>query len=43
MTENEIAKIIVDAAYYVHKKLGLLTNFASELIRDGISRVVNKL
>jgi len=22
MTENEIAKIIVDAAYHVHKKLG---------------------
>jgi len=25
------------------KKLGLLINFGSELIRDGISRVVNKL
>ena len=22
MTENEIAKIIVDAAYHVHKRLG---------------------
>jgi len=43
MTENEIAKIIVDAAYHVHKKLGLLINFGLELIRDGISRVVNRL
>jgi GxxExxY protein len=25
------------------KKLGLLINFGSELIRDGISRVVNRL
>jgi hypothetical protein len=32
----EIAKIIVDAADYMHKGLGLLTNCGSELIRDGI-------
>jgi len=45
MTENEIAKIIVDAAFQIHKGLGpgLLINFGSELIRDGISRVVNGL
>ncbi len=93
MTENEIAKIIVDVAFQVHKRLGpglletvyevilahevyddikfdegfvekisrvhkkqlltylrlgdkrlgLLINFGSELIRDGISRVVNGL
>ena len=43
MTENEIAKIVVDAAFHIHKKLGLLINFGDELIRDGISRVVNKL
>lgn len=36
MNENEIAKEIVDAAYHIHKKLGLLTNCGSELIRDGI-------
>jgi hypothetical protein len=43
MTENEIAKIVVDAAFQVHKRLGLLINFGAELIRDGISRVVNGL
>ena len=104
MTENEIAKIVVDAAYHIHRrlgpgllesvyetvlayelkkrglkvkrqvsvaivvelksvenvvpvhkkqlltylrladrKLGLLINFGSGLIRDGISRVVNNL
>ena len=45
MTENEIAKIIVDMAFQVHKRLGpgLLINFGDELIRDGISRVVNNL
>lgn len=82
MTENEIARIIVDAAYYVHKRPGpgllesvyetilayelkrrglkvkrqvlvavvydnikfdegFRVNFGAELIRDGISRVVN--
>jgi len=78
MTENEIAKIVVDAAFQIHKgmgpglkvivelksvekvmpvhkkqlltylrladkRLGLLINFGSELMRDGISRVVNGL
>jgi hypothetical protein len=90
MTENEIAKEIVDAAFQIHKRLapgllesvyadliikdkvivelksvenvvsvhkkqlltylrladkrlGLLINFGAELIRDGISRVVNGL
>jgi len=56
MTENEIAEVIVDAAFHIHKKLGpglflrltdkrlgLLINFGSELMRDGISRVVNNL
>jgi hypothetical protein len=45
LNENEIAKEIVDAAYQIHRKLGpgLLINFGEELIRDGISRVVNRL
>jgi hypothetical protein len=63
VTENEIAKIIVDAAFQIHKRLGpgllesvyevvlahvlkrlgLLINFGAELIRDGITRVVNGL
>ena len=45
MAESEITKIIVDAAFQVHKRLGpgLLINFGAELIRDGISRVVNGL
>jgi len=45
MTENEIAKVVVDAAFQIHKGLGLglLVNFGDELLRDGISRVVNGL
>ena len=55
MTENEIAKEVVDAAYQIHTKLGpglfeivyevilLLINFAEELIKNGITRVVNGL
>jgi hypothetical protein len=41
--ENGIAKEIVDAAFQVHQKLGLLINFGSELIKDGIFRIVNGL
>jgi len=37
MTENELAKI-VDC-----RRLGLLINFGQDLIKDGISRVVNGL
>jgi len=37
MTEDEIAKIIVDAAYYIH------SNFGEALIKDGIMRMVNGL
>ena len=36
MTENEVAKQIVDV-------LGLLINFNVDLIKNGISRVVNGL
>ncbi len=43
MTENEIAKIIVDAAYHIHRRLGLLINFGASLIKDGIFRVANRL
>lgn len=74
MTENEIAKEIVDSAFKVHttlgpgllesvyeaamahelekrgfrlrlsgKRLGLLINFNTELIKDGITRIVNGL
>ena len=60
MTENEISREIVDAAFQVHNKLGpglletvyevvldsklgLLINFGENLIKDGISRVVNGL
>jgi GxxExxY protein len=71
MSENEIAKVIVDAAFQVHTKLGpgllesvyevvlaavlrrrglqverqvpVLINFGAPLIRDGITRLVNRL
>jgi hypothetical protein len=55
MTENDVARKVVDAAFKVHKKqlltylrlsrkrLGLLINFGEALIRDGITRVVNGL
>ena len=50
MPENELAKIVVDAACKIRKKLkltdcrlGLLINFGQDLIKDGISRVVNGL
>jgi len=36
VTENEIATQVVDAAFK-------LINFDTELIKDGIARVVNKL
>jgi hypothetical protein len=35
MTENEIAKIIVDRAYAVHKKLGLLTPTEIQKMLEG--------
>jgi hypothetical protein len=45
MTENEISKQIVDAAFKIHTKLGpgLLVNFGDALIKDGIYRIVNDL
>ena len=43
MNENEIAKVVVDAAYCVHTKLGLLINFGAPLIKQGLSRIVNGL
>jgi hypothetical protein len=36
MTENEIAKIIVDAAYHIHVKLGLPNAFAQFVIGSEI-------
>jgi hypothetical protein len=45
MTENAIAKEIVDAAFRIHTTLGpgLLINFHVALIKDGIPRIVNGL
>ncbi len=45
MTQNAIAKEIVDAAFRIHTTLGpgLLINFQVALLRDGITRVVNGL
>ncbi|MCK4468575.1 MAG: hypothetical protein KAU60_09510 [Desulfobacterales bacterium] len=45
MDDQKTYKTIVDAAFQIHKRLGpgLLINFGAELIRDGISRVVNGL
>ncbi len=54
MTENAIAKEIVDASFRIHatlgpgllladKRLGMPINFNALLIKDGISRIVNGL
>ncbi|MCL2128787.1 MAG: GxxExxY protein [Treponema sp.] len=55
MEENEISGIIVDTAIYIHKKqlltylkltntkLGLILNFGSAVMVDGIDRIVNNL
>lgn len=43
MTENELAKIIVNVAYQIHYKPGLLINFNESLIKNGITRIVNNL
>ena len=53
MNENKIGSIIVDTAVYIHKKqlltyliltntkLGFLLNFGSEIMKDGIERIIN--
>ena len=43
MTENEISKIIVDVAFHVHQKLGLLINFGGVLFKSNVKRIVNGL
>jgi hypothetical protein len=45
MTENEIGKVVVDAAVKEHPELGLglVLNFRANLMKDGIERVVNGL
>ena len=43
MTENEIAKQVMDAAFLIHRALGLLINFGENLIKHGFKRVVNGL
>ena len=52
MTENEIARQVVDSTFKIHtsigpgllgKKLGLLINFNVALIKNGITRIVNGL
>ena len=43
--ENKIVhkKIFLTYLRFANKRLGLLINFGSELIKDGINRVVNGL
>jgi len=45
LADNKIAKIVVNTACYVHKMLdpGLLESVYEELIKDGITRIVNSL
>jgi hypothetical protein len=45
MTDNEIRKILVEAAIEVHRglKLGLVINFGERYVKEGIHRVVNGL
>jgi len=43
MDENGIAKIVVDRCLKIHIKLGLLINFNEALVKDGITRIVNRL
>ena len=45
MTENEIAKHVMDAAFHIHRTLGpgLLINFSETLLKHGFKRVVNGL
>ena len=47
MDENEVARVVVDAAVEVHRVLGglglLVINFGERLVRQGIHRVVNVL
>jgi len=38
---NTVAKDVVDSAFQVHTKLGLLINFGETLIKDGIFRIAN--
>jgi len=45
LTENDLAKVIVDAAFKVHTTLGpgLLITFGLPRTEDGITRVINGL
>lgn len=48
MNENQVAHVIVDAAFKIHtqladKRLGLLINFGDVLIKRGTHRIVNGL
>jgi len=45
MTENEISKQIIGTAINLHKNLGpgLLMNFNTRLLKDGVYRIVNNL
>jgi hypothetical protein len=44
-TENQLSKIILDAAFKVHTKTGsgLLINFGEVHLKNGIERIVNGL
>ncbi len=45
MNENEIVGIVVDTAMSLHKELGpgLLETVYEVLMKDGITRIVNRL
>jgi len=45
LTENQLSKIIFDCALKVHRALGpgLLINFNTTMIKNGIRRLVNNL
>jgi len=45
MTENEVAKQVMDAAFLIYRTLGpgLLINFGENLLKNGFKRVVNGL
>ncbi|WP_461374746.1 hypothetical protein [Candidatus Aquicultor sp.] len=45
MHVNDIAKLILDCAFKIHKEVGpgLLINCNVSLLKDGIVRIVNKL
>ncbi len=41
MNENDIGRIVVDCAVHMHMELGYLLNFGEELMKNGVSRILN--